>query len=191
VKETTNYGFPYPECDPPLVQDASQIEHLRRLAESVDTEVDRVVNKLDDNLAHPPSGRLGVLVSPIATTDPIVTVDFTTTVFSINGFSISVDGGVLITKPGWWLMGGHALVQSAIAAVSPMVRLIVNGTAASSWSFPAGNYGVTNARLAALSAVPLLLATGDVVKLQIKHIAGGTPAWDYRPHLWGTRLIAA
>ncbi|MGW8357409.1 hypothetical protein [Streptomyces wedmorensis] len=192
MNKTDPYGFPYPECDPPLIKDSSQIVQMRDLAIAVDTEVERVVTKLDDNLAHPPSGRLTIAVTPVATTDPLVTVDFDTQVFSVNGgFFLTFSGGFQIVKAGWWLMGGHALVSSATATVSPMVRLVVNGVPASSWSFPAGNYGVSNSRLAALSAVPLLLAVDDVVHLQIKHLAAGSPAWDYRPHLWGTRLIAA
>lgn len=192
MKATETYGFPYPECDPPLVKDSSQIVQFQQQAEAVDEEVQRIVTLANDQLVHPPATRLAIAVVPVATTDSLAVPFFDTSVFAVNwgaGNALGSHGGAQIYKGGWYLAGCHALVSSATAAVLPMVRLTVNGTPASSWSAPAGNYGVSNGRLAALNAVPLLLSAGDVVRMEIKHLAPASPSWDYRPHLWAVRMV--
>lgn len=192
MKETEQYGFPYPECDPPLVQDSSQAVQIKNLATAIDTEVQRAITEANDELIHPPATRVGIAVLPVLTTDSLVVPFFDTSVFAVNWgapTALSTQGGMLVQKGGWYLAGCHALVTSATAAVLPMVRLTVNGAPASSWSTPAGNYGVLNGRLAALSAVPLLVAEQDVIRMEIKHLAPAAPAWDYRPHLWAVRML--
>lgn len=192
MKETPIYEFPYPECDPPLVKDASQIAQMASLAYAIDDEVQRVFDKADDALIRPPNTRVAIAVLPVATTDNLVVPVFDTSVYQINwGGPSLINNGIDVYEPGWYLVGCHALVSSATAAVLPMVRLTVNGVAASSWSAVGGNYGVGNGRLAALSAVPLSVTTGDVIRMEIKHTATGSPAWDYRPHLWAVRLVNA
>jgi len=195
VKETEKYAFPYPECDPPLVKDASQIAQFADLARAVDEQVQDVIDDATDRLIRPPAARLAVFTLPVATTDNLVVPFFDVAVFQlnwgINSLPDLVSGGMYINKPGWYMSGCHALVSSPTAAVLPMVRLTVNGIPASSWSKMAGNYGVLNGRLAALSAVPLSLSEGDIVRMEIKHLAAGSPAWDYRPHLWAVRMVDA
>lgn len=192
MKETEQYGFPYPECDPPLVKDSSQIAQMKNLAVAIDTEVQRAINEANDELIQPPATRVTVAVLPVATTDSLAVPFMDTSVFAVNWgapTALSTQGGMLVQKDGWYLAGCHALVSSAVAGVQPMVRLTVNGVAASSWSTPAGNYGVLNGRLAALSAVPLLVQEQDVIRMEIKHLAAAGSAWDYRPHLWAVRMM--
>ncbi|MEU4106629.1 hypothetical protein AB0F16_39815 [Streptomyces tanashiensis] len=192
MKATETYGFPYPECDPPLVKDSSQIVQMQNLALAIDTEVQRAIIDADDALIHPPATRVGIAILPVVTTDNLAVPFFDTSVFAVNWgapTALSTQGGILVQKGGWYLAGCHALVSSATAAVLPMVRLTVNGVPASSWSAPAGNYGVANSRLAALSAVPLLVQAEDVIRMEIKHLAAGAPSWDFRPHLWCVRML--
>jgi hypothetical protein len=194
MNKTDNYGIPYPECDPPLVKDSSQIAQFRAQAMAVDTAVQGVYTQAADQLTEPPATRLAIAILPVATTDNLVVPFFDTSVFASNWGApnaLSTLGGMQIYKGGWYLVGCHALVTSATAGVLPMVRLTVNSTPASSWSPPAGDYGVSNSRLAALNAVPLLLSEEDTVRIEIKHLAAGAPAWDYRPHLWAVRAVEA
>lgn len=191
MNQTENYGFPYPECDPPLVKDSSQIAQFKAQAMAVDAEKTRVDQLAQDQLIQPPAARATTTVLPPATTDNQVIGAVDSVVFSANWGPPAVigGGGLIVQKPGWYLAGCHALVTSATAAVLPMVRLTVNGTPASSWSPPAGNYGVVNSRLAALNAVPLLVSAEDTIRMEIKHLATGAPSWDYRPHLWAVRMV--
>lgn len=191
MKSTDNYSIPYPECDPPLVKDSSQIVQFQQQALAVDTAVRSVFDAALNDLIDPPTTRATIAVLPVATTDNLAVPFFDTNVFTSptwGGSALTTEGGLHVYRAGWYLAGGHALVTSATAAVLPMVRLAVNGTPASSWSAAAGNYGVLNGRLATLNAVPLLLSAEDVIRLEIKHVAAGSPAWDYRPHIWAVRM---
>ena len=194
MRATENYQFPFPECNPPLTKDASQIAQMANLAKDIDLEVQRIFDAADNNLIRPPNARGTIAVLPVATTDNLVVPFFDVIVFSVNWGTTSAinpsDGALYINEPGWYLIGCHALVSSATAAVLPMVRITVNGEPASSWSAVGGNYGVGNGRLAALSGVPLTVGEGDRVRMEIKHTAAGSPAWDYRPHLWAVRLVS-
>lgn len=51
-------GFPYPECNPPLVKDAADIADLRDLAVAVDTLVEDLATRADDILLSPDAGVL-------------------------------------------------------------------------------------------------------------------------------------
>lgn len=53
MKETFNYGFPYPECNPPLTKDIADIAQFRDLALDVDAEVERVATLADDIIVNP------------------------------------------------------------------------------------------------------------------------------------------
>lgn len=190
MKETETYGFPYPECNPPLVKDSSQIVQMASLALDIDTEVQRVVDEANLELITPPNARATITVLPVATTDSLVTPLFDLSVFQAGGAAIDTGaGGLRVQDAGWYFAGCHALVTSATAAVLPAVRLTVNGSPASSWSAVGGNYIAINSRLAALSGVPLVLAANDVIRMEIRHTAAGSPAWDYRPHIWCVRMV--
>lgn len=197
MKETEVYGFTYPECAPPLVKDASQIAQVRVLADEFDAEVERAVTQANIDLISPPATRFAInIVSlPVVTTDNLVSPVFDQQVFAVNWGDtpplVFGSGDMRIDTPGWYLVGCHAVVETATAAVLPMVRLTVNGSPASSWSPVAGNYGTAgNTRIAALSAVPLALREDDRVRMQIQHLAAGSPSWNYRPHLWAVRLVS-
>lgn len=53
MKETFNYGFPFPECAPPLTKDIADIEQFRDLALAVDLEVERIATLADDTIINP------------------------------------------------------------------------------------------------------------------------------------------
>ena len=198
MKETEVYDFTYPECAPPLVKDASQIAQVRVLADEIDAEVEALVTQAERDLIQPPATRFAINIGslPVVTTDNLVSPVFDQTVFAVNwGDSAPLvfgTGDMRIDTPGWYLVGCHAVVETATAAVLPMVRLTVNGSPASSWSPVAGNYGTAgNTRIAALSAVPLSLQEDDRVRMEIQHLAAGSPTWNYRPHIWAVRLVSA
>lgn len=192
MKATENYSFPYPECDPPLVKDSSQITQLRNLAVAIDAEVERVDNLADNVLNHPPAARVVTAAASIATTDNLVVPVFDQTVFvnNWNGFvSPIVAGGIIIPETAWWMIGAHASADSA-SAIRAHVRITVDGVAASSWGNPGSPYsGIF--QLAALGMTPLKINENSILRMEIKHDLGGSPAWNYRPHLWAVKLVTA
>src|SRR5689334_7478022 len=56
---TDNRGYIYPECDPPLTKDRSDIDWLRQLAVQVDSDASGVDFKLQEFLEKPDAVRIG------------------------------------------------------------------------------------------------------------------------------------
>lgn len=185
---TDTYGLPYPECDPPLVKDASQIAQMQSLALAIDTEVERIDDLLTDTLVQPAGARLITAALTNATTETLVTPVLDSTVFAVNwGVTVQSGGGLYIPETAWWMVGAHASADSA-SAIRVLVRVTVDGVAASSWGNPGAPYS-TIFQLPALGMLPLQINAGSILNLQIKHDLAGSPAWNYRPHLWAQKLV--
>lgn len=188
MKATETYGFPYPECAPPLVKDASQISQMAQLAMAIDAEVERIDQLAEDNLTLLAAIRV---LSPLtATTDVQVmpTFTFTEQLFIQNWATTGTqDGGILIPESAWWMIGSHASTDSA-TVMQVRTRLTVNGSAASSWGNPGSPYsGIF--QLPALGMAPLHLTAGNVLNMEMRHNAVAGTAWNYRAHLWAVKLV--
>lgn len=192
MKTTETYGFPYPECDPPLVKDASQISHMAILANRIDAEVQRVDTLAEKSVTNPAAARLRI--NPAVNTTAVqVMPTFVggSVVFNNANWTAPVvqSGGLRVPEDAWFLVGCHAETTSAVS-MQVNVRLTLNGSPASSWSNPGFLYAGTS-HLTALAAVPLQLTTGNILNMEIKHSAAAGTAWTYRPHLWAVKLVAA
>lgn len=53
MKNTEPRGYPYPECNPPLVKDASDIVQLANLALTIDADIQSLFDTADDNVLSP------------------------------------------------------------------------------------------------------------------------------------------
>lgn len=192
MKTTPIYEIPYPECDPPLVKDSSQITQMQTIARALDAQVERIDNLILDTLVQPAAARITTAALSNATTDTLVTPVFDQVAFFVNwgpGFVLDPStSGMLMPETAWWMVGANASVDSA-AAIRASVRVLVDGVAASSWGNPAAPYsGIF--QLPALGMLPLQINAGSVLQMQIRHETGGSPAWNYRPHLWAVKLVA-
>ena len=184
---TENYGFPYPECDPPLVKDSAQIAQLGVLARDIDAEVERLDILSASQVRHPPGARVITAALVNATTDILVTPVFDQTVFENNWNAALQGGGLQVYETAWWLVGAHASADSA-AAIQIQVRVTVDGVPATSWGNPGSTYS-TIFQLASLGMVPLRINANSIIRMEIKHSTAGSPAWNYRPHLWAQKLV--
>lgn len=59
MDQTVPFGFPYPQCDPPLTKDAADIAQLRDLAIAVDAVVEDLAVEADDLLISPDAAVMG------------------------------------------------------------------------------------------------------------------------------------
>lgn len=189
MKATEFYQFPYPECDPPLVKDSSQISQMAQLAEAIDAEVERIITLAEDVLTTPASARV-ITSAAVATTDVQVMPFFNSVVFNNSNWPSPLgpgNGNLSVPEDGWYMVGAHAATDSA-TAMQVNIRLTRNGLPASSWSNPGAPYS-TIFQLPALGTVPMQLNTDDSLNIELRHNAAGGTAWNYRPHLWAWKLI--
>jgi hypothetical protein len=113
---TPNRLYPFPECDPPLVKDASDINDLFELASAIDTDAAAMSAKIDDFIDKPDSARMslaGSLVVPSVTTDFIFTVAYNTVTYDNAGMASTANNGMIIVERGFYLVTSVLRLTSA------------------------------------------------------------------------------
>ena len=185
---TENLGLPYPQCDPPLVKDASDIEQMRDLAEAIDTAVGVFANEIQEQLVRPPACRMLNLVAYVSTladnTIPMDAQSFDNTPGST--MLDAVAGVIRIPVDGWSLCGNW--VRSTVATdVQTRSRFIVNGDPATNFQGPGGlaQPGFQDCN----GEEYLFLRAGDGITVGTRNGSPGTSV-SYVAHVW-VQLVAA
>lgn len=107
VKRTLNRGYIYPECDPPLVKDRSDIDYIRALAGEVNSDANGMDFTLQEFLEKPDAARIS-FTGVIATTGSGSGFQFTVPYDSItyDNSTGSTDLGSFALRPaerGWYM----------------------------------------------------------------------------------------
>lgn len=185
MRETTNYGFPYPVCDQPLEADAADIAQLRDLAEAVDARVQTMDDQVEDVLSHPDAVRMqsAVDVSGGQTIDVnYSTVDFDNTPGQL--MSDTVNGGIRIQETGWYLIGHWIEARSdPLPDGSPRARFHVNGAPVTGYSHRGRS---TQGYIQAFEV--LRLTAQDFVTSQIS-MGSSVSATLYTARIWALQLM--
>lgn len=192
MDQTPIYGFPYPECDPPLVKDASDIEQLADLALAFDTAVENLNLKINDELLVPDMIRMNMSAAT-ATTDQELTAfqDVFNWQTAGSGMSDTANGGIRIQEQGWYQIVGTTEVSvTAPAATQLALRMAVvrNGVVAS--NFQDSGRIVSGDFQYGYTAEVLNLAVGDLIQARLRHGAGPGITWTYRTRLSATQILA-
>lgn len=177
MDSTYPYGFPYPECEPPLVKDREDIAHLRDLALAVDAEVERVDDLAVSALIQPEAGWM-----QRSTNAPFESGDYITfeSVFFTNrppGVFVNLADSSFVVSPGE--RGVYYVTSSitmGVAGNRPQLQITVNGVVkvAGPHGFPA------NASTTETSAEMMIrLEEGDAVKFKILHNDPGALTVNY------------
>ena len=173
--------FSYPQCDPPLTKDASDIAQLRTLAEEVDAVVQDFADDIVDRLVRPEACRMVNLVAFVSTSaDNVIPMDATS--FDNRGLTQTdvTEGGMRIVKDGWYQVG--AWCRSTVATdVQTRIRFLVNGDPATNFQGPGG---LAQAGFQDCNGEEILeLRTGDLITLSTRNGSPGTSV-SYTAHLW-------
>lgn len=142
MDQTINRGYPYPECEPPLTKDASDIAHLFNLAQAVADDVQAIVDRSDDVLIRPDGCRRSI--SGTITEQQFFPVFTGPATFDTTGGAMSsgTHGGILLVEPGWYLVGGVVQAVST-TALGIRITFTVDGAQRSSFG-PQGQITGTN-----------------------------------------------
>lgn len=107
---TRPQGYPFPQCDPPVTQDASDIIQMANLALTIDADIQSMFNVIDNNLLTPDGCHLAATVTQtIQQTDAI---QFNTVRFdNTPGLAMSETGGMRTQSDGIYLVTGWAQVD--------------------------------------------------------------------------------
>lgn len=179
-------GLPYPECAPPLVKDASDIEQFRDLAVATDTAVQALADSLAANLFNTPST---LMSGGVATAGRDVIHFTSTTIFDNAGQADTVADVIRVAEDGWYLVGGWVSASSASLpnAIGLRIEPLVNGDAASNRQGP-GQPAVGNDFVAWVDT--LFLRAGDALQTLTHHTDSAALNVTYTTQLWAYQVIA-
>lgn len=192
MDQTPIYGFPYPQCEPPLVKDASDISQMRDLALAIDAAVEALNQKANDELIVPDAARM-LMSAAVATSEQEVTPFFDAFSFQTAGSGMvdTVNGGIRIQEQGWYLVGGYTEVSSTTPAATQLAlrtAVVRNGTVAS--NFQDSGRIITGDFQYSATNETLLLSVGDLMQLRHRSGAGAGISWTYRTRIWALQLLA-
>lgn len=180
MDQTINRGYPYPECDPPLTKDASDIAHLYNLAQAVADDVQAIYDRADDVVIRPDACRRTVTGT---ITDFQVFPVFTATTFDTTGTAMSAGSdGIRLVEPGWYLVGAMVQVTSAANPLGLRLRIMLDGLAYSSFS-PQAALTATNQHQQQYGTWVFSPNPNSTLSLWIR-TGAAAPAWPYSAALW-------
>jgi hypothetical protein len=175
-------GLPYPECEPPLTKDASDIKQLRDLAEATDAAVQTLADSISDTLLNPPCVRmLGSIVT--AGQDVVQPYNGAVSFDNANMADTAADA-IRIQQDGWYAVGGSVNSTSVNAFIR--IEPLVNGDTVSSRQ----GYGASVGSGDRISFMDVLfLRTDDLVTTMTHHTLLPATVYTYNTALWAYLVL--
>lgn len=188
--DETSRGYPYPECDPPLTKDVSDLPaQLKALADAVDADMTAVALQADTELIRPQLARIREAAASPPWASQLVTPNYDAVDFDTHGMFDAPNNGLRIQSSGWYYLGTFCIVLIAAAVeINARTRIIRNGQ-------PLTNNS-DQARLASATAEDPYVSTtafldeGDLIRTQIIHSGPGATAFTTQSRLWAMQLVA-
>lgn len=187
MDKTINRGYPYPECDPPLTKDASDIAHLRDLAMAVDADVQAVYSRAEDVSIRPDAARMSMVNTLAGTANTVIpffdsrTFDTTTG----NAMTDTANGVMRLVEPGWYHVGFWAMF-TAVPFLGLRGRFLRSGVPASAWTSQA-EISQANGQMAHGSDEVVSALGGDTLSVELR-IGATTPSYTYVCRLWALQV---
>lgn len=190
MKATPERGYPYPECDPPLTKDASDIIQLRNLATAVDTDVQAIYDRAADAVVLPDSARSAMSASVSDTLTPADISPF----FGARTFDTSpglrmtptTEGIMRLIEPGWYSVGAYALFTSA-TYLGLRIRFDIDGVAATSFC-PQAEIGLGNVQAAGHTA-EIFNPSGNVELSLVCRLGAAAASYSYTARIWAVQTV--
>lgn len=182
-------GLPYPECNPPLTKDASDIEQVRDLAEAVDAAVQALDDQITETLTSPDAVRMAGsttaagldIVHPL--NDVFVQID-------TAGMADTVAEVIRVVSGGWYMIGGFVRVTgggiAGLGSIGLRIEPLVNGDTISSRQGP--GY-VTNVGEEVTWTDMALLREGDTLTVMTHHAGNPATSFLYNVEVWALQVL--
>lgn len=186
---TPNRGYSFPECDPPLVKDRSDIGFLRDLAQQVNSDATALDASIVDLIEKPDAarqafaGNLLLTLSGGSSLEAIRTVPYDTTTYA-NPASMSdlTAGGLRIPVRGFYMFTSYVRCTNG-GDLNLQVRHLRNGLARTEGRrFEGPSLPVDTTTETSMETSDVFQCNaGDLVRTQLKtHNASGTFAFEAR-----------
>lgn len=165
VDRTPNRNYAYPECDPPLVKDRSDIRYLGDLARDVNSDAIVMSNRILDLLENPDTAMISMATG---VTGPIFTVPYDFSSWDEGGVVDLGAQGIRVQERGFYFFTSTVFSTSA-GNVSLMCRHLRNGKSYQEgrrFEGPARSVVGTTQSMSVSDV--LSLQSGDLVQTQVK-----------------------
>lgn len=184
---TPNRGYPYPQCEPPLVKDASDIAQVRDLAVAIDADVQAIYDRASDVVVRPDAARVS-MTATLADTANALFPFFNSRTFDTTGTAMTpiADGVMRLVEPGWYGVGCWVHLISA-TFLGARARFLVDGSPATSFSTQA-EIAAANGQHVHLAAEIFSPLGGQDLSLEVR-IGAGSPSYTYVARMWADQEI--
>lgn len=184
---TTDWGLPFPECDPPLRKDAGDVAQIRDLAEAVDTDVQSLYDSAYDLLIRPDACRMSVSTTQTSGAGQIAIRPFYDVVtFDNTPGAVMTDtaaGVIRIVDPGVYLCG--AWFSTVFATNQGMrAKFLKDGVLAAN---PHGTSNIITANTAYLS-ICQTLRFQQPAALSTEMTAQAATTWAITSRIWAVQI---
>lgn len=185
---TANRGYSFPECEPPLVKDRSDIGFLRDLAQQVNADMDALDARVVALIEKPDAARIafaGNLTLAVSTSgDAIFTVPYNSTTYSQPAnFSDTVGGGLRVRERGFYMITSYVRATNA-GLVWMQLRNLRNGFGFTEGRrFEGPSWPVTSGLDSSMTTSDIIVCdAGNLLQTQVKMSAfpPGTYAFEAR-----------
>lgn len=189
MKTTDCLGFPYPECDPPLVKDLSDIGQFRDLAVAVDGAVQVLADNIVEELRSPDYVAMS---GTIVRTGQEQTMVYAVIEADNAGMADTSAGGFFIREDGEYLLGGWVDADAALSSTSMGLRIepFVNGELVAGRhgpGFPTFGTGTSLEYVAWMETV--FLRVGDFVNAVTHHTISAATSVTYTSRIWALLVM--
>lgn len=188
MDQTINRGYPFPECDPPLTKDASDIAHLRDLAVAVNDDVDAIYTRASDVLVRPDAARMATAATIPDTVNefvPFLDARSFDTTGPANYMTPLAEGQLRLVEPGWYTVGCFVTLTSA-TFLGGRAAFLRNG-AEGSWSMQA-EIGLSNQQIINHTADVFVPVGNETLNIRVR-IGAGSPSYTYVARVWAQQVI--
>lgn len=193
VDRTVNRGYAYPECDPPLVKDRSDIRYLRDLAVQVDADATRMEQRIIEFLEKPDSARVafaGAILTPgTGSSGSLFRMPFNSVTYDNRGdFADLGSEGLRVRERGWYMFASTVRCTDG-GEQATMCRHLRNGLSFQEGrrlEGPAGAISTLETNMATSDV--MMCNVGDVIQLQVKVIDAAT-TMTFESRLTGLQLL--
>jgi hypothetical protein len=186
VTDRTDRGYPYPECDPPLTKDASDISQMRDLAQAVNSDATAQDARMVQLIEKPDAVRVAYAASLVVTKssagDAIFIIPYNSTTYAQPAaFADLTAFGLRVQERGYyWVTSTVRCTNAGLAGMQ--IRHLRNGLARTEGRRFEGPAWPVIASESSMQTADLMYANaGDLIRTQVKMSpADGTYAFEAR-----------
>lgn len=180
-------GLPYPECDPPLTKDASDVIQFKALADATDTAVQDFDDSLTDTLTAPPAA---ALTGGNNIAGQLVNQFYSVMEFDNAGLFDPDFDGIRIQEDGFYMIGGSVRLSGFAPTVTNLrIEPLLNGDEFSSRQGPA-YANTTPASEDICWCDGGFFRAGDLINTRTQHTGNPATVASYTHRIWIVQVLA-